>query len=108
MWWLMMIGMIVLWIGVIALVVWLVRTWTSGRAVTGTAAGAVVLPSAVTSPLAAPVVDGTADTTVVAARLADPAPLAEAAETPRQILDRRYAAGEIDRKDYLQRKTDLE
>lgn len=29
-------------------------------------------------------------------------------ESPREILDRRYAAGEIDREEYEQRKADLE
>jgi hypothetical protein len=114
MWWLMMIGIILLWIGVIALVVWLVRTWTSQKAVAGTAGGAVAMspapaPATSAAAIAVPVADGLDDTTVARTVAAAPAAGGETTgETPRQILDRRYAAGEIDRKDYLQRKADLE
>jgi len=98
MWWLMLIGIILLWIGVIALVVWLVRTWTSGHTVTG---GAAAVPAQTV--VAAPPPGGSEATTLVSG----PAGMT-AAETPLQILARRYAEGEIDRDEYLQRKADLE
>jgi hypothetical protein len=111
MWWLMMIGIILLWIGVIALVVWLIRTWTSQRAVAAAATGAVAVPLVDPAPAVVVPADGSEDATLVQTVAVEPAPPAAAkspAETPLQILDRRYAAGDIDRKDYLQRKADLE
>ena len=37
-----------------------------------------------------------------------PPPVAPQGETPRQVLDRRYAEGEIDRDEYLSRREDLD
>jgi uncharacterized membrane protein len=98
MWWLMLIGIILLWIGVIVLVVWLVRTWTSGRTVTG---GAAAVPAQTV--VAAPPAGGSEATTLVSGPAGR-----TAAETPLQILARRYAEGAIDRDEYLQRRADLE
>ncbi len=42
-----------------------------------------------------------------AATPAQAAPSATLAETPREIVQRRYAAGEIDREEYLQKLADL-
>jgi uncharacterized membrane protein len=83
---LMAVGMAIFWIAVIVLIVWLVREFAGRRATQATQATAV-----------------------------QPAPVAAATyhqappmvESPVQILERRYAAGEIDRDEFLRRREDL-
>jgi uncharacterized membrane protein len=83
----MAFGMAIFWIAVIVLVVWLVRRTTaqgpqSGGRTEAAASGSAAGPSAAAAPTAA-------------------------LETPIQILPRRYAAGELDRDEFLRRKEDL-
>lgn len=83
--WLMFLGMILVTVAIVLLVVFLVRQATHPA---GSGAG-TLLPAPPATP---------------------PAPSATppARETPREILKRRYASGEIDREDYLQRLSDVE
>lgn len=81
---LMAVGMGIFWIAVIVLVVWLVREYAGRRAVRSAAA-----------PVATPIAGATYH------QAATPV------ETPMQILERRYATGEIDRDEFLRRKEDL-
>ena len=83
----MAFGMAIFWIAVVVLVVWLVRRTTAQRPQSGGGSQAPVSgyapgPSATAAP-------------------------ATTLETPLQILQRRYAAGELDRDEFLQRKEDL-
>jgi uncharacterized membrane protein len=82
---LMAVGMGIFWIAVIVLVVWLVREYAGRRAAQSAAV-----------PAATPVAGTTYQPTAAAV-----------VESPLQILERRYAAGEIDRDDFLRRKDDL-
>lgn len=85
--WVMGIGMIALVVAGVVLVVYLVRSLSaSPHAVAGQAAACAV-----------PAEPGRAAT----------APSADRAETPREIVQRRYASGEIDRDEYLQKLEDL-
>ena len=77
--WAMMAGMVVFWVVVVALIVWAVRTWGKG------AWPAPPPPNA----QAPPPSQWTAGEDVVS------------------IVKRRYAAGEIDRDEYLQKMSDL-
>ena len=80
---LMAVGMAIFWIAVIVLIVWLVREFAGRRATQATA----VQP-----------------TPVAAATYHQAPPMVE---SPVQILERRYAAGEIDRDEFLRRREDL-
>ena len=81
---LMAVGMAIFWIAVIVLIVWLVREFARRRAVQSAAGQA--------APVAGPIYQQATPTSL---------------ETPIQILERRYAAGEIDRDEFLRRKEDL-
>ncbi|MFA4964957.1 MAG: SHOCT domain-containing protein [Thermoleophilia bacterium] len=75
--WVMFFGMILVTVALVLLVVFLVRQTTN-------AGGSAGMPQALPS-----------------------APAGPAPETPRDILKRRYAAGEVDRDEYLQKLSDL-
>ena len=79
---LMAVGMGIFWIAGIVLVVWLVREYAGRRAVQSAAA-----------------------TPVAGTTYNQQAP--SVAETPIQILERRYASGELDRDEFLRRRDDL-
>ena len=76
------IGMIVVLVAVVLLVVYLVRSTTNQQAQTHPPA-------------------------YCAAQSAHPAAEQRALESPRDIVQRRYAGGEIDREEYLQKLKDL-
>jgi len=78
------IGMIVALVAVVLLVVYLVRSMTNQRTQTQTHPPAYY-----------------------AAQSAHPAAEQRALESPRDIVQRRYAGGEIDREEYLQKLKDL-
>ena len=81
---LMAVGMGIFWIAVIVLIVFLIREYWGRRAARAAVATA---------------------TAPVAGATYQQAPAA--VETPLQILERRYAAGELDRDEFLRRKDDL-
>lgn len=79
--WVMMIGMVIFWVAVVVLIVWAVRAWGGG-----------------------------------ARQMPAPPPQLQAPPAPSQwtpaedavtVVKRRYAAGEIDRDEYLQKLHDL-
>lgn len=82
--WLMFFGMILVTVAVVLLVVYLVRL---SAGTTGGVTQAAVLPT---------------QTQQQSAPLAGPSP-----ESARDVLKRRYAAGEIERDEYLQKLEDL-
>ena len=88
--WLMGIGMLLAIVAVVVLVVLLVRMLSQPH----TAAVGQVAPATTTAvyPAAPP---------------AQATPPAAVAETPREIVQRRYAGGEFDREEYLQKLADL-
>ena len=90
---LMAVGMAIFWIAVIVLIVWLVREFAGRRAAHG-AAGHY-------APMAGPAQQ---QVPPAGAPYGQP-PMAS--ESPVQILERRYAAGEIDRDEFLRRREDL-
>jgi uncharacterized membrane protein len=89
--WIMGIGMIALVVVAVVLIVYLVRQLSTPAASTAAGQGAGQQYAAGPGQHAAPAV---------------PPPAAQV-ETPREIVQRRYAAGEIDREEYLQKLQDL-
>jgi putative membrane protein len=78
--WIMMIGMVIFWIVVVALIVWAVRAWSPGTRQT------TASPPALPGPPPGP---------------------RTAADDAVSVVKRRYAAGEIDRDEFLQKLSDL-
>jgi uncharacterized membrane protein len=95
--WLMWIGMIALIVAAVVLVVFLIRAMTQQQA--------PVVASGPHPRLAAYDPPHTAGS--AAAPATQHADAASIAEPPRDIVQRRYAAGEIDREEYLQKLADL-
>jgi putative oligomerization/nucleic acid binding protein len=95
------LGTIALWIGAVALIALVVKSFLDGReqrtsGESDTAAG----PTATETTLPA--------TPAPAPSPAVPTPAPSPAGAPRDVLDRRYAAGAIDREEYLARRKDLD
>lgn len=94
--WFMFIVMVAIVVGVVFLVVYLVRQM-SQPASGGAQSGPLQFRNHAQAGVAPPTPSGTV------APAQGPAP-----ETPRDILRRRYAAGEIERDEYLQKLADLD
>ena len=95
--WLMWIGMIVLIVAAFVLVVFLIRAMTPQQA--------PVVASGPHRQLDA--FDPQSTTASAVAPAGQHTEAASLAEAPRDIVQRRYAAGEIDREEYLQKLADL-
>jgi putative membrane protein len=81
--WIMSIGSLVFWVAVIVAAVWLVRNWGGGRR------------------------EETPPPEPGQPRTPPSAPRPTDLEDPVAVVKRRYAAGEIDREEYVQKLTDL-
>ena len=84
--WVMSIGQIAFWIVVVALIIWLARHWSGARQ-----AGPPQTPLPPAPPLQTP----------------PPVSQWTVTEDAVAVVKRRYAAGEIDRDEYLQKLSDL-